>query len=325
MKKTEFMSKVTRAFGKAGLKIKEHSPEILVTTGVVGTVVSAVMACKATTKIGDILDGPVLEDREESAKEVIDAVHESVERHFVNSKTNEVYTQKDANKDLLVIYTKIGLKFARLYAPSIILGATSITCIFAGNNMLRKRAVALAAAYTAIDKGFKEYRERVIDRFGEEVDKELRYNVKVKEIEKTMVDDDGNETTVKETVKVASTSDVDYARCFDETNPNFEKDAQLNHAFLRCQQQYANDKLIAQGYLFLNDVYELLGYEKTKPGQVVGWVYDPNNQEIDSYVDFGMYHYANENCREFLNGHERAIWLDFNVDGPILNALPEKA
>lgn len=317
MKKNELTAKVTRTFGKIGLELKRHSPEILVTAGVAGTLVSTVLACKATTKINDILEEP---------KELIEATHIAVESEIVHPKTGEVYTQKDANKDLAIIYAQTGVKLAKLYAPAIIVGAASITCIFAGNNILRKRAVAMAAAYAAVDQGFKEYRERVKERFGDEVDKELRHNVKVKEIEKTIVNEDGTETTVKETVKVADPNG-DYTKVFDELNFNFNKDAELNRHFLNGVQQFCNDKLRAQGYLFLNEVYDELGFDRTRAGQVVGWIYDPENPNHrgDNYIDFGMYDYAKESSRNFLDGIENSIVLDFNVDGPILDYLPEKS
>ena len=89
--------------------------------------------------------------------------------------------------------------------------------------------------------------------------------------------------------------------------------------FLRNQQQYANDKLRANGYLFLNEVYEMLGIQKTQAGQIVGWVYDDKNENGDNYVDFGMYDVNRSTCRDFVNGYERSILLDFNVDGSILN------
>ena len=96
----------------------------------------------------------------------------------------------------------------------------------------------------------------------------------------------------------------------------------MNLSFLKCQQKYANDLLVAHGYLFLNQVYEMLGIPKTKAGQVVGWIYDKKNPQHDNYVDFGIYDLHNERKRDFVNGYERSILLDFNVDGDILSRNP---
>ena len=108
-------------------------------------------------------------------------------------KVNEEYTQDDGNKDLAIVYTQTALKVAKVYAPAVILGGLSITAILTSKNILRKRNIALAAAYTAVDKSFKEYRGRVVERFGKELDKELRYNIKAKDVEETVTDEKGKD------------------------------------------------------------------------------------------------------------------------------------
>lgn len=302
---------VTRSFHRFGLKVKKHSPEILVTVGVVGTVVSAVMACKATLKVNEIVD---------QTKTDIEKIHTATETGVTEAGLE--YTAEDSKKDLALVYVQTGVKFAKLYGPSIILGALSISSILASHNIQRKRNLALAAAYATVDKGFKEYRGRVVDRFGKELDKELRYNIKAKEVEETVVDEDGNEQVVTKTVQVASPSlGSQYARFFDESCPAWEKNAEDNLYFLLCQQSQANDILQARGHLFLNEVYDMLGMQRTVAGQSVGWVYDPNNQIGDNYVDFGIHDVTKERNRAFVNGYERCILLDFNVDGDILSLL----
>ena len=312
MKKEDMFKKVSGAINKAGYKLKKHSPEILVVAGVIGTVASAVMACRATTKIGEILD---------ESNETLDAIHKYSENPETVPETMD-YSPDDVKKDLAVTYVQTGLKIAKLYAPSVVLGGLSISAMLVSNNILRKRNVALAAAYATVDKGFKEYRERVVERFGEAVDHELRYNVKAKEIEETVVDEKGKEKKVKKKVDVANINEYsDYARWFDSSNPNWEETPDYNLMFLKAQQKFANDKLIAEGRLFLNDVYEALGIPKTKAGQIVGWVYDPSNPDIDSLVDFGIFDCYKENARNFVNGVESAILLDFNCDGNVWDSM----
>lgn len=310
MKKTELMTTVSSSFNKMGFKLKKHSPEILVVAGVIGTVASAVMACKATTKVSGIL---------EKTKEDIDSIHDCV----ANESLAEEYTSEDAKKDLAIVYIQTGVKLTKLYAPAIGLGVLSLGSILASNNILRQRNVALAAAYATVDKGFKEYRNRVVERFGEEVERELRHNIKAKKIEKIVIDENGKEKKVKETVQVASDPNnySDYARFFDDGCTGWEKDSEYNLMFLRAQQQYANDKLMANGRLFLNEVYDMLGIPRTKAGQVVGWVYNTENPVGDNYVDFGMYDVHREKVRNFVNGYERTILLDFNVDGNIWDLM----
>lgn len=278
--------------------------------GVAGTVASAVMACKATTKIGGIL---------EKTKEDVDTIH----KYAGDDSLGEPYSDEDAKKDLALVYIQTGIKIAKLYGPSLLVGVVSITSILASNNILRKRNIAIAAAYTAIDKSFKEYRNRVIDRFGEEIERELKYNIKSKKFEEITIDEKtGKEKKTKTDVQIAELDGYsDYARFFDEASPCWEKDSEYNLTFLRAQQRYANDLLIARGRLFLNEVYDMLGIPRTKAGQVVGWVYDANNPIGDNYVDFGMYDVNREKVRDFVNGYERVILLDFNVDGNIWDLM----
>ena len=304
------MSKLTRTLNRVGLKLKKHSPEILVVTGVVGTVASAVMACKATTKIDEVLA---------DTKDNIDKTKDYVEKKGFSEK----YTEEDYKKDLTIFYAKGGLELVELYAPSVALGALSITAILAGHNVLRKRNVALAAAYATVEKGFKEYRGRVVERFGEELDRELKYNIKAKEVEETTVDEKtGEEKVTKKTVNVADPNNYStYARFFDDGCTGWTKDPEYNLMLLKNQQRYANDLLKSRGHLFLNEVYDMLGIPRTKAGQVVGWIYDEEYPNGDNFVDFGIYDLYNEKARDFVNGYERTILLDFNVDGDIMNLI----
>lgn len=308
MKINELSNNVTRAFNKTKFQVKKHSPEILVVAGVVGTVVSAVMACKATTKVSAIID---------KTKSDINAIHECAN----NPELTEEYTKEDATKDLTIVYAQTGVSMVKLYGPAVVLGVASITSILCGHNMLRKRNLALAAAYTAVDTGFKQYRGRVIERFGEQMDKELQFDIKAKEIEEVTTDKKGKEKTVKKTVEVANpvAAMSPYTFCFDETCSTWVRDAESNKFFLARQEQYANDKLRARGHLFLNEVLDMVGLNRTKAGSVVGWIYDDKNG--DSYVSFGILDLACEANRNFVNGLEKSIWLNFNVDGVIYDKL----
>ena len=298
--KTEIMKSVNGVASKTVMKLKKHSPEILVVAGIAGTVVSAVLACKATTKVAEILD---------ETKGTLDTIHEGMETGAINGQE---YTTEDGKKDTVVIYAQTGMKLAKLYAPAIILGTLSITSILASNNILRKRNVALGAAYAAIDKSFKEYRGRVIKRFGEQVDTELKYGIKAKKFEEIEVDPEtGKEKKVKKTVMVADPNlQSDYAVYFDSKSRNYETNPDYNRMFLKAQQAFANDKLQTRGHLFLNEVLDDLDLPRTPAGQIVGWTKDGP----DGYVNFRIV----EVERETEDGrHEPALLLDFNVEGNI--------
>lgn len=298
---------LTRGLSRLGLKLKKHSPEILMVTGTVGVVTSAVMACKATLKVNDIL---------EETKQDVDKINGVLE----NEEYADKYSEEDSKRDLLIVYAQTGIKLAKLYAPSVILGTLSLGAMITSNNILRKRNVALAAAYTVLDKGFKDYRSNVIERFGEKIDKELKHNIKAKTFETVTVDENGKEKKTKEEVDICDEIS-DFARFFDEGSRYFTKDPEYNLMFLKNQERYANDKLKAKGYLFLNDVYRMLDIPETKAGQIVGWIYDEKCPNGDNYVDFGIYNTNREKSRDFVNGYEKVILLDFNVDGNILEHI----
>lgn len=306
--KQEIINKATRLLSSTQYQVKKHSPEILMVAGIAGTIVGTVLACKATTKVSEII--------EEKNKNVED-VHTCLEE-----KPNE-YTEEDSKKDLTIIYAQTGVKLFKLYSPAIGVMALSFASIIAGHKVLKKRNIAIAAAYAAIDKGFKQYRKNVIEKFGEDIDQQMRFGLKSKEIKKK--DKDGK--TVKETEYYIDpdTNPLDniseYARFFDAASSNFAKDPEYNMMFLRRQQDYANEMLKSRGHLFLNEVYDLLDIPRSKAGQVVGWVYDKNgNTKGDNYVDFGLYR-NDQGTRRFVNGLEYNILLDFNVDGVIYDII----
>lgn len=315
MKKLD-VSKLTRRINKVGFVVKKHSPEILVVAGIAGTVASTIMACKATTKVSTIMN---------ESKEQINQIHDCMGNEDL--KASGKYTEEDGKKDLVIVYTQTGVKLVKLYGPAVALGILSVGCILTSHRILSKRNIALAAAYATVDKGFKEYRSRVVDRFGETIDRELKYNIKAKEVEIVETDENGNEKTVTKAVNVVDPSDVsEYARFFEEytkdekgnviKNTYWQPDNEYNLVFLKQTERYANERLRSKGILFLNEVYEMLNLPKSKAGQIVGWVYNEKEPVGDNFVDFGLYR-DNLSYSDFVNGYEPAILLDFNVDGNV--------
>lgn len=309
MSKLEIMNKVTRGVNKVGFVFKKHSPEILVAAGIVGVVGAGVLACKATLKVNEVAD---------KAKRDLDLIHEAGEKGV--TQAGDVYTEEDVKKETAIVYVQTGVELAKLYGPAIVLGTLSITAILAGHNITRKRNLALAAAYTAVDKSFKQYRGRVVERFGEALDKELKYGIQAKEVEEIVVNEDGSEVVEKKTVNVVSNPlGSEYAVFFDEGCSGWTKNPEFNKKFVLDQQRYANDLLKSRGHLFLNEVYDMLGVPRTQAGQVVGWIYE--NPNGDGFVDFGIFDVHKEANRNFVNGYERTILIDPNVDGNIWNLM----
>ena len=306
MNKADILNKATRTFYKTGFKLKKHSPTILAIAGTVGVVTSGVMACKATTKLSTIID---------EHHDNVDEIHDYIEENGFSDK----YTEKDSNKDLTIVYAQTGVKLVKLYAPSVILGTVSLAAMLGSNHILRKRNIALTAAYTTAAKTFRTYRDRVVDRFGEDLDEELRYGIKTKEIEETVTDEKGKEKKVKKTVDVVNIEDIDgYSRLFYEGNPGWDNDPRFTRMYLLSQLKYANTLLKKRGYLTLNEVYKMLGFSLIPDGQIMGWFYD---EEHPNTVDFGILDTNDEMMIRFFNGDEKAVLLKFNINGNILDKI----
>lgn len=303
------LNSVSGLVNRVKFQTVKHSPEILVVAGVAGMVASTVIACKRTTKLNDIL-----EKRAEQLKMIQDSLKDE-------SISEEEYSEQDAKNDMKIITVQTAFQVAKLYAPAVILGAVSIGCIFSSHNILNKRNLALAAAYQAVDKGWKEYRKRIVDKFGEEFEKEIRYGVESTDVEEEYTDEKGKKKTKTVEEKSIDISKNPYAKFFDESCPDWEKNPEYNLMFLQAQERYANDLLRSRGHLFLNEVYDMLGIERTKAGQVIGWKYDTKNSALHNFIDFGIYKPENDANRRFINGLENVILLDFNVDGNILGDM----
>lgn len=290
------------------LMFKKNGPTICVVTGVAGMAVSAVLACRATLKVKDIL-----EEREKNL--------EAVETEL--AKGTDDYTEEDAKNDRRIIKIQTGVKVAKSYIVPVALGVVSATSILYGHNIVNKRNAALGAAYTALDQSYKEYRKKVIETLGEEAEHKMRFGVTEEENEVEVEGKNGKKKTVKETKRVYNNpyGYSPYAKIFDEASRHWQKEPGQNKWFLQIQQNFFNDKLKANGYVFLNDVYKALDIPCTKAGQIVGWVYDPDNPLIDNYIDFGMYDTDKPGSRAFINGYDPNIVLDFNVDGAIIDLI----
>ena len=301
------------AIGRGGLILKKYSPEILTAAGVIGTVGSTVLACKATLKVEDILD----EAKKKS--NLINAVHDGEIEVYAE------YTDKDYSKDLLVNRTQTAVKLIKLYGPAISLGALSITAILGGQHILRKRNVAVMAAYKLCEESFNNYRSRVKDELGEEKDRQFYYGMTEETVKDKVKSKDGKTKTV--TKKVEKAPDhlySQYARFFDEANINWDKSPEQNMYFLKMVQNQMNDKLKARGHVFLNEVYDALGFDRSEAGQLVGWVWNNDNTAMeagDGYIDFGIFDGNDCAKRAFVNGDERSILLDFNIDGMIYDLI----
>lgn len=289
-----------KSFKKAQLTVRKHSPEILMVAGVIGTVAGAVMACKETLELEDVLD----ECKQEKME---------LEEQYAMC---EEYSEDALKKDQVKLTIKQVAKIVKLYAPSVIMEATSIGVIFASNDIMRKRNASMAAAYATLNSMYKRYRQNVIESYGEEVDKDMRFGVKHEKV--TEIDEDGNKVKIDARIVDLDNTALaisDYSRFFQSGCKGFDASSgRYNLLYLKGIQAMFNNKLIADGYVMLNDVYRELGFDTIPEGWSIGWVYDEANPIGDNYIDFGLYEARNKNQRA-VNDWEPVILMDFNVDG----------
>lgn len=298
--------KLVMKASRLALKVEKRSPEILIGAGIVTGVTATVMACRATLKVEGI----------------IDEYHKNLQNiQMVTSPENRdkfsEYSDEDARRDKFINMVQTSVKIGKIYMPAIAFGVMSISCFLGSYHIMNQRQLAITAAYTALQECLNGYRKRVQEEIGEDKEKDLFYGVKERLVEETITNKKGEEKIVKKKVNELGEMYSPYARFFDETNPYFKKDNGMNRMFLTYQQSHANDMLRIRGYLFLNEVYDLLGMEPSREGQLVGWIYGGG----DSYVDFGIFDPTHLGARRFVNGLERSILLDFNVDGVIYDLI----
>lgn len=301
---------ISRTVTSQALLAQKNAPTILFGAGVVSMLGSTVLACRATLKLETTLDQIEAEKQHHTnAKESIDAGE-------IEGRT---YSDKEFKRDLMIISVRGAGRVAKLYAPSLILGGAGVVCLTKSHSILKNRNVALSAAYVAVDKAFSAYRERVVERYGEEVDREMRHGSELVEI----IDEETGKS--REAVIAAHGEPSGYARWFDDTNRNWNRPEfqHLNWAFLRNQQNWANDMLHSRGHVFLNEVYGMLGLSHTSAGAVVGWVYKRDNDRGDNIIDFGCWDQYDGKPLDFANGREGSILLDFNVDGLVWDQIDE--
>lgn len=289
------------------LNLKKAAPDIMFVGGIVLSAASVVMFCKKSKK-GTPVAEQYVENLEELSEDRDDGIYDNREyRHAVIKET-----------------AKTAVELGKIYWIPTLMWSASTGLIIGSHCMLKDRNAALTAIATGLGVELKTLHQRIIERYGEEVDRELKYGTETKEIETKSIDKEtGEEIVNKSTVPVTRGLGGHslYARYFDDSCAGWVNNAEYNLEYLKAREAEANNRLRKDGYLFLNDVYEMLGMKKTKAGQYVGW--SLNSPFGDGYVSFGIYNDACQGNRDFINGYQTVALLDFNVDGVILGAMPE--
>lgn len=288
--------------GRGVLLVQKHSPEILTAVGVAGVVVAGVMASRATLKLPELID---------NKNHKIEALKAEAAAKLLEDPT--AVTESEYNKGIAEVYVRSGLSVTKLYTPSVGLGVAGIACILGAHGIMRRRNVAIMAAYKLVEESFESYRKRVAEQLGEEGERDIRMN----RFEETITNE---ETGSEEKVKLVHEGHSPYAKFFDEFSTQWQKDANYNLMFLTQAQNQLNMDLHRRGHVFLSEVYDVLDIPRTPESTQVGWLAN-DSMGGDQEIDFGLYNIYDEKKRMFVNGHERAVLLDFNVDGIIWDKI----
>lgn len=310
------MNVFVNTFNKTKFWTKKHSPELLIAGGILMAAGAVVSACVATKKADKIL---------KPATKQINDIHTNLKDTFkINNKQIDV---KEERKDLAKVYAKTAGKLLLVYSPSILMFAASVSCILGSHNIMKGRNLALAAAYTTLDNGYKAYRKRVKNKIGDAAEEAIYKDIRNET--KEVIDEEG-ELKTKDTPSAHVTKNADpYSALYSCGNRGWERNAILNYDYLMSQQAYLNHKLQSQGFLFLSDVYDALGFDanmlgrdKIRASHILGWIYDPTDTTRDNYVSFGLTDktgLTKEAISSQIRLNEPDFWLEFNCDGDILN------
>ena len=301
-------SNFKRALSVGLLKVKKASPAIMIVAGAVGSVGAMFWACKQTRKLDDTI-API--------KEEIDDIHKMHE----DNPDGKEYSEKEYKKDLTKAYTKMATETVKLYVGPAIVEVASIASIVGSHRIMARRYAALGAAYTSLDTAFKSYRQNVTERYGEGANQDAKFGIHKEVIKET--DEKGNEKDSEvDMIDQASLDNYSiYAKFFDESCPAWEKEPEYNLAFIKGVQDSLNHQLMVRGYVFLNEAYKRLGMPETQVGTQVGWIYDLSDPKSDNFIDFGIYDTSKPRTKEFVNGYENVLLIDFNVNGNITHIL----
>lgn len=302
------------AAGGTVLFTKAHAPELLVGGGVAGFVLTVIGACKATGKAVDII-----EEKEDALRENDTYLAEGV------------LTQKEHDDNIRVMNRNARWMLVKTYLPTATGLAVSVILVLGGYRMINGRLVKTAAAYKLLEDGFGRYRENVRDEFGEETDWRMLNNIRPERLEAAEKEREANreleadKKRKKRNLEKRRTAHQEvYSKFFDQYSDRWRRSWTPDQVweYLRQKQREANDMLRIRKHIFLNEVYDLLGLDRTEEGAVVGWILTKNNP--NSYVDFGLDSMPDDARRIFLSAERNEdikIWLHFNPDGLIYNMI----
>lgn len=307
---------------KAGAKLVKHSPEILTGLGTVSIVAGVVLACKASTKVDEVI---------EEAK----SGFQKIEKTISDKKFSDKYSEEDALKDRTIYAVNFGKKIIKMYWLPTLLLAGGLTMIIKSNSILRERNTYLMTSLVGLKETFDQYKNRVIEKYGKEAHEELLLEPTGEYFTETQFDEEtGKKKKIKHAIYKSYLSE--YGFVFNEKCKSYDKHKHYQESFIKLAEDYCNQKLIADGYLYLDTIYDHFGiYDMMDPiekkkylalGHTFGWVYRPESDNFSNHIKFSVKE-VNLVRDGFdideVNEHYpfTTFVLDFEPDGPVNNFI----
>lgn len=305
------MINLKQAFNVAKHFVVKYSPEILTGTGILlgagAVVTTGIQSYKKVPEIKEHLDNKLYEIGDQIAEAEMAGDAEDINR----------------GKLVFKAYVETIGEYAKAFALPAALSTGSVVSILCGMGILRKRYGVLSLAYASLETAYTKYREKVIDEYGIEKDREFRFG---KGVTEKCTEYENDENTAKNDVQTTYNADEtdtigysQYAVLFDESNMNWRKDASKNYMFLHEVQMRANRRLDIDGILFLNDLRKMMDMEPVKIGQLAGWVKNKGT-EPTTFVDLGLFDNEGQ-LLPWIDPNERNAWIDPNCK-EILTTAP---
>lgn len=303
----KLLNMVRGTIGRVKFQAIDKAPVIGIVSGTIFFGLSLYSMYKATRKVDGILE------EHNAALDELKNIQNIIESDDVPDEYANV-TVEDIKSRRGKVYRKTGMKMAVTFAMTFVFGAASLGSFYFSAKELNGRYVGACAALGAVAKDKEHLEKQILDKYGADELAALKKASKDEEIVETHKDENGKEVVDK----IVSPNYDAYARLFDSTCPDFEKDPESNLTFLNAKRDWAEYLLRTRGRLFLNEVYDMLNMPRTDEGQVMGWTYDKKKQGNPDHllVSFGLHDKRNE---RFMLGLEPVALLIFNVEPtPIL-------
>ncbi len=207
---------------------QENKSVLLTAVGVAGVISSNVLTARATFKAAEM----------------------------IAYEENLLYPEKD-EPEFLEFREKVKLVWQE-FIPPVGVGGFTIAAIIAANRIDAQKAAGLAAAYSLSEKAFTEYREKVVEKIGENKERAVRDEVAQDKVSRDPV------------TEVIITGNGDYLFKDGLSGRYFESSIEK----VRRAENDVNFEIAHHMYDSLSHFYELIGLPPTAYSDTVGWNID---------------------------------------------------